>query len=601
MAVNENHIDNITLLINSVSREKLWKIPSVVSIGFGLKEKQGRATSEYAFRVYVERKKTLGLLAPEERIPEEIDGFKTDVLVETSSHYFCCSSSLNPGDKIARHMTEKPTTVSEGTLGCVVQKYKDPNDHSKGMLKYILTNQHVVFPEDFNSAGVDVYHPHRKDCGGLECNKSIGALVSKSPSGTLTPDIVDAIKENRMINGKEFNLDCALILLKTGISVENKTSEFTIAPTISDISGLVAVQTTIPPSDIPLFTDPQVTVMQRMVITPTLLVKKMGGVTGYTEGTVVEIARERFIDKNNYVMNYHLQIVPNPAKAFTYKEKYELDLSGDYTVADVLHLFTGKTVTATNDPPGSNFIKFEGKVFSQEGDSGSVCLNSNNQIIGLLNKGGGIPIKVKNPDQTIFVPDGTTMACHILPVFNALGIDKDTGVVIGSVKASGETLFMPGDVIQSEYNPERLMKDRLSLLDKKVNAHSDRKTVQQMILLFNEAVELVRHRRRNSTLAWQRYKGPAFMTAGIRLFRGEDERMIKKLSKYSLENLLREMCAALLEEGSENMKTFLGQYGETISAHLLACETFDDLLELLELNFITDKFQPSHSYNQQHD
>jgi hypothetical protein len=62
-------------------KAQLLRFPNVVTVVVGARERQGVATDEPAFQVYVSTKKDIVELAAEERIPPEIEGFRTDVIL----------------------------------------------------------------------------------------------------------------------------------------------------------------------------------------------------------------------------------------------------------------------------------------------------------------------------------------------------------------------------------------------------------------------------------------------------------------------------------------------------------------------------------------
>jgi hypothetical protein len=62
------------------AKAELMKIPGVVGVGYGRKERGGKVTDEIAFRVYVKEKKNLSDLKPEEVIPSFYKGIPTDVI-----------------------------------------------------------------------------------------------------------------------------------------------------------------------------------------------------------------------------------------------------------------------------------------------------------------------------------------------------------------------------------------------------------------------------------------------------------------------------------------------------------------------------------------
>ncbi len=68
--------------LQAVRREhedELLSLPNVVGLGIGLRKRRGRPTGELALVVIVSRKVPSAELAPEERIPSEIEGVLIDV------------------------------------------------------------------------------------------------------------------------------------------------------------------------------------------------------------------------------------------------------------------------------------------------------------------------------------------------------------------------------------------------------------------------------------------------------------------------------------------------------------------------------------------
>ena len=60
-------------------KQSLMDLPNVVGVGIGPKTRGGHATGETAVKVFVSRKVRREELAEEERIPERLEGFPTDV------------------------------------------------------------------------------------------------------------------------------------------------------------------------------------------------------------------------------------------------------------------------------------------------------------------------------------------------------------------------------------------------------------------------------------------------------------------------------------------------------------------------------------------
>jgi hypothetical protein len=62
-------------------RDFLMSLPNVVSLGVGPKMLKHVVTGTTAIKVFVSRKVPLADLAEDERVPEQIEGFQTDVEV----------------------------------------------------------------------------------------------------------------------------------------------------------------------------------------------------------------------------------------------------------------------------------------------------------------------------------------------------------------------------------------------------------------------------------------------------------------------------------------------------------------------------------------
>lgn len=119
------------LIAATAAREKLRCIPGVKSIGIGLKERGGEVLNEWGLRVYVKAKKTLNDVPLAERIPDEIDGMKTDVLVVPNFQVCTGTRTTTSGVGI---------TNQKGVPGTAVLARLRHNGQS-----VVLTNQHVLF------------------------------------------------------------------------------------------------------------------------------------------------------------------------------------------------------------------------------------------------------------------------------------------------------------------------------------------------------------------------------------------------------------------------------------------------------------------------
>jgi hypothetical protein len=119
--------------IRAVKRDaqvRLLKIPGVHAVAIGPKVVAGRSTADPSIIIYLVKKKSPAEIPPEELIPAEIDGIKTDVIEQSLP---TVGGTLEGGLKISG------PNAHGGTLGCIVTS----SDKSK---VYAITCYHVVMP-----------------------------------------------------------------------------------------------------------------------------------------------------------------------------------------------------------------------------------------------------------------------------------------------------------------------------------------------------------------------------------------------------------------------------------------------------------------------
>ncbi|HEY4185515.1 MAG TPA: hypothetical protein VGP07_10620 [Polyangia bacterium] len=68
------------LAVKKAAQERLFGIPGVHAVGIGAKLVAGKRTPDVSIAVFVLKKRPPGELSPEQAIPAEIEGFKTDVI-----------------------------------------------------------------------------------------------------------------------------------------------------------------------------------------------------------------------------------------------------------------------------------------------------------------------------------------------------------------------------------------------------------------------------------------------------------------------------------------------------------------------------------------
>jgi len=148
-----------------MNKEELLLKRNVVIVIRGAKEIKGMTTSRPAIKVGVVKKVPLSQLAPEDRVPEEIDGVATDVFeTEPISALRTGKHRPMPGGVSGGH-----PEVSAGTIsGLQIDG-----------IKYIASNSHVIANCGDCEVGDLIWQPGRIDGGKIE--DTIGHLTKWVP------------------------------------------------------------------------------------------------------------------------------------------------------------------------------------------------------------------------------------------------------------------------------------------------------------------------------------------------------------------------------------------------------------------------------------
>jgi len=116
--------------------DRLLQIPGVNAVGIAPKVVGGQRTGELAITVFLTKKKPLHELSPEEVVPHEIEGIKTDV-EEKGPIQILAERPIIGGMPIG------VSDVPGGTLGCILTPASGGDSPA-----YLLTNQHVFFRDN---------------------------------------------------------------------------------------------------------------------------------------------------------------------------------------------------------------------------------------------------------------------------------------------------------------------------------------------------------------------------------------------------------------------------------------------------------------------
>jgi hypothetical protein len=135
-------------------RQRLLAIPGVHCVAIGPKLVAGQLTAEPVIVVFVTKKKPLAEISPEEVIPPEIEGIKTDVVEEELPQLLAGGfpdEQQYPVLAGGIQIQAGNTLSGKGTLGCIA-KTNDPNPKVVA-----ITNQHVVTAWGEKDIGLTVY------------------------------------------------------------------------------------------------------------------------------------------------------------------------------------------------------------------------------------------------------------------------------------------------------------------------------------------------------------------------------------------------------------------------------------------------------------
>lgn len=198
------------------------------------------------------------------------------------------------------------------------------------------------------------------------------------------------------------------------------------------------------------------------------------------------------------------------------------------------------------------------KAFGDRGDSGAAIVNEKRQLVGLLVARSGI-----NKDHAF--------ACHIHPVLAYLDITAITEENPPKPPA-GQALSAPQSLFAAENSQAIPLRNRFVATPQGSRFHD-------LVLEHHlEVLDLVNHHR-PVTVAWHRGNGPAFLNRAIHHARDPSVPLPREIDGVSRRSLLERMREALLQHGSENLRTAIAAHGEQI---LTMADSFDDLRELAE-------------------
>lgn len=253
-------------------------------------------------------------------------------------------------------------------------------------------------------------------------------------------------------------------------------------------------------------------------------VRKIGARSGYTEGFVVDIGGAASdtpisLPGGGTTKVRHNQIIICPANTETYLDNH-----------------------------------FQQVAFNNEGDSGSVVINSDNKIIGLIY---GADFKSAN---------------------RSLGLANHIDIVLDALKAGGHEIELrksppPGNTSGSVIQNSAPRKPTLNDLVRKSET-----PLATLVQRHREEVARLIDHCRPVTVAWHRHQGPAFAAAVNRNHREPAFRIPREINGVSRHALLVAIARALGDHGSAELREDLRAHGLDLVDELSRAENIRAVL-----------------------
>jgi hypothetical protein len=528
-------------------KDILFKIPGVVRIGFGLKEKNNELLSEYVCRVYVSEKKPKEAVSPAELIPSEINGLKTDVIEFREQHpASSCETIINPGMEITKVVFNVPG-IGSGSIGCFLKKDGDTN-------RYLLTNDHVLTSEqEMAPREKRIFQPKLKKSAGRECNDPVAFVVEDTKQGGVT--ILNGGMLVHEFAGKKFDIDCRIATVASEVVAVNRVDK------IGPLSGFFDFST--------------------ITITPgsPILVKKKGAATGITDGKIKEFF---FINEDGDTI-HQIAIDPDGPAVSNYDKTFTV---ADDEVDSILRKFGAQPVKAELVSGSTNKIRFKGKVFCNKGDSGSVLLFKDGdkfKVAGLITMVSGEWVTIPAKNDSEFIPGGIGFAGFIFPILNFLRFPTaDSSLIIPSGESSDDRVLLPGEELGWTGVRTESRMAKFGVLEKKLtNTEKGQKLLQAFQPHVTEVINLVHHKKPVS-LSWYRSKGPAFAGMFIKNIEDFSGQFSKQIESINLKEAAITVALALRKYGSRELCELLDEHQDFLLETMETCSSYEDLIRMFE-------------------
>ena len=525
------------------ARQEFGRIDGVVDVAYGQKQSDGEYRDDIAIVVFVQEKRPIEDLAPQERIPPTFEGYRTDVRVLRQAAFDACDNTttyktIQGGIQISARIDPTTGQFSAGTLGCIVRKRGDSSRDNV----YLLSNKHVLFALGAG-AGDYIFHPFAPSpdttkfqspgdsnaLGPTETTAFLGNVAYTAAGQTAATDVfIDCAIARIDIDSKCFGSTCTKDVVKTspGSVIDLQVGR---ANTITNVRSIINAPSAIGEQ-----------------------VFKVGRTTGRTAGVI--------------------RLINAPVTA-----------PADPTVPGSGPIQGHNTIEIDFDPSAGSAVNCKGNArFAEEGDSGALVVDAQGRAIGLHTLGAP-------PGSPSTFPNN---ACHIMPVLDNLGVCIPTsrGTSSGSCAATDGTGIAPAattgtvgtvgtGVSTGAQSPVPVTDVELTRLhglrDLFRQTDTGRDLHEVFALVRREIGYLVRNARR-VTIVWYRNEGPAFLAHTLDHLRGQADQIPLEINGVTRETLLTRMAEVLATHGSNPLRAALQRYRDDLLPILAYAVTAHD-------------------------
>jgi hypothetical protein len=524
--MDDGRMDDPEMRRHLANIEVLQRIPGVTRVGFGLKESRGEIVPEWAYRVYVRIKRSTSELPDSEMIPPELGGLRTDVLAGVPGDIRPESGrSLSPGDGITREIFNQSTET--GTVGLLVRKDTG---------RFILTADHVLEDRLMVSDGSnnEIYSPRIKEIAGARCNKPSAHIAASH-----------GVQDHILFEGKKFFVDATIAPIYDGVKGTNTLPG--IGPLDQGLRDIANVP------------------MAGSAPAQMIRVAKVGGTTGLTRGTVVELFHNVTLPSpSETFVTWEIIVRADAAHAKSYDK--EVRLAPGQDIENIKSFFAGGTVSAQiSGDPERQMLRLSGYVFSLVGDSGSCLVDEGRRILGIHTAGRAIRLQIveNGSTQTTLLPNGLGVSSFIRPVFSQMGLNEATGVIPPGSPSSGAALTPPETEEPHWEAPEPPV---LEHLDSMLTLTPAGRRLRAFAGRHGEQIAHLVHERRRVLVVWHRAHGPGYAAAFLRALGEPEGRLPQEIGGVRLVDLFSRMRDVLLREGDEELRRAIGDHGDLILA-----------------------------------